>query len=65
MCCSFAQQGSKLWSPGRADRRKSPAQTQSRPPASEARVVPRHFEMAFSAGLGVGKYLNSAVLQLL
>lgn len=54
----------KLWSLGRADRHESPAQIlQSRPTASEARVVLRHFKIVFSAGVGVGNYLNSAVLQ--
>lgn len=58
--CSFAQQGNKLWSLGRPDRHKSPAQiVQSCPTASEGGGVPRHFEMVFSAGFGVGKYLNS------
>lgn len=64
ICCSFAQQGDKLWPLGRADRHKSSAQIlQSRPTASEARVVLRHFKIVFSAGVGVGNYLNSAVLQ--
>lgn len=66
ICGSFAQQGNKLWCLGRAERHKSPAQAlQSQPTASEARVVSRHFEMVFSAEFGVGKYLNSVVLQLL
>ena len=62
--CSFARQGNKLWSLGRADRHKSPARIlQSCLTASEARVVPSHFEMVYLAGCRVGKYLNSAVLQ--
>lgn len=66
ICCSLAQQGNKHWSLGKADRHKSPAQIARRcHAASEARVVSRHFEMVFSAGVGVGKNLNSAALQLL
>lgn len=57
--CRFAQQGSKLWSLGRADRHKSPARIlQSCPAASEARVVPSHFEMVYLAGCRVGEVLE-------
>ena len=61
--CSFAGQGNKLWSLGRADRHKSPARIlQSCPAASEPTVAPSHFEKVYLAGGRAGRYLNLAVV---